>query len=155
MQLTVYTVFGALKSFKTQLNTVLEKKHTCQLKPVLRIRTSFVRIRLQIWILNRKKLNNLNSKFFLSFLNFLFRICFVKIQIVLFHSQFFVSYSELVGYISKNILLAYQISFMFSDFLWSDPDPEPAQDNLTGSRSGQKVRIRPDPVPDLDPAPQH
>ena len=59
----------------------------------------------------------------------------------MFHSQFFVSYSEFVRYISKNIYLTSLFSFMFYDFLASDPE------NLTGSRSDQKARIRPDPDP--------
>ena len=49
-------------------------------------------------------------------------------------------YSEFVSYISKNIHLTYKIYLMFYDFLWSDPDLEPDQENLTGSY--QKVRIR-------------
>ena len=97
------------------------------LQAVLRIQTTFVQIRLwgfksgseflitKIWII-------LNSKFFLSCLNFLCRIYFVKIQIVWFHSQFSVSYSEYVGYITKNI-------YLISDRIrirpkGSDPDPE-------------------------------
>ena len=38
-----------------------------------------------------------------SFFNFLFRICFVTIQISLFFSQFFFSFSEFVVYIFKYV----------------------------------------------------
>ena len=57
-------------------------------------------------------------------------MCCDKIHIVMFHSQFFVSYSEYVSYISKNIYLTYQFSFMFYDFLGSDPKTD--LENLTG-----------------------
>ena len=57
-------------------------------------------------------------------------MCCDKIHIVLFHSQIFVSYSEYVKVYFKKI----QISFMFKDFLGSDPEPE----NLTGSGSDQR-----------------
>ena len=57
-----------------------------------RIQTTFVQIQiwLRIRILN-KKMIILYNKFFLLSSTFFIRICFVKIQIVLFNSQFFVS----------------------------------------------------------------
>ena len=48
-------------------------------------------------------------------------------------------------YQNQNLYLTYYISYMYYDFLWSDPESDP--DNLIGSGSGKKVWIRADPDP--------
>ena len=71
------------------------------LKPVLRFR-------IRIQILNRKIIYFI-SYTFPSFLNFLFRIFFVKIQIVSFNSQFFLTF---FGFNFKNINFYYHITYL-------------------------------------------
>ena len=57
---------------------------------------------VQIWIFNKK---------LPSFLNLLFRICFVKIQIVLFNSQNFVINSGFLVVIFSKIIYRYLIYY--------------------------------------------
>ena len=74
---------------------------------MLRIRTTFVRIRLsgpdpQAASLSKKIIYfKYRSNFFFPSLTFYSKIVLLKFKIVLFYSQFLVSYLDIVGYTGK------------------------------------------------------